>query len=89
MSDVSDDIAWVAAPPAKGDRRPVGRRRRFVTALQDRPGEWGQYLPGVPHNPTAASTLKRDYPGVETTSRRRPDGGTDIYARWVGNGNAS
>lgn len=81
-------LAWTAPPtvvrPKGGPGRPPGRRARFVDMLKERPERWAQYLPGFQHSASAASVMTHDYPGVEAQYRKRPDGGYDIYARWVG-----
>jgi hypothetical protein len=77
-------LAWREPPPKRLNRNPRDRAL-FVERLKSRPGRWAQYKPGHPHCCSAATILRRDYPGVEATTRRIQGSRNkvDVYARWV------
>lgn len=83
------DITWQEPPPAR--KGPGSEKTAFFDALRERPGEWALF-PSSPMHPNAAHNIKRGlYSGVEAgefdaTARSRGDGTSDIYVRYVGEG---
>lgn len=77
------EIVWAAPPDLIRGRTFAGKTKRFVEALKERPGEWALY-PTTVSSASTASNYKKQHPGTEWTSRTRPDGRADLYARWVG-----
>lgn len=76
------EIVWADPPPTNRPNR-YGSTIAFLAVLKKRPGEWAKY-PVIQRSRGAASTYRRLHPQAEWTSRNRPDGRTDLYARWIG-----
>lgn len=90
-----DILDWSEPPPPGapwGQGSKPGRRKTFVAQLQERPGQWAEYLPKtgqVGWSSGTSTTMHNDYPGVETIARTAGhdrDGKAyyRIWARWVG-----
>ena len=84
-----NEIKWQEPPPGWGAR---GWKSIF-DQLRKRPGEWA--LVAVADHPTTASNIKRGrYAGTkpgefEAASRKNAAGKYDIYARYVGDPEAT
>lgn len=74
-----DEITWADPPPDRRGQQP-SQRQRFVATLQKNPGRWAQYEPGHQHSSSLATAFKAL--GCEATTRKRDDGGYDVYVRW-------
>lgn len=80
------DLKWQDPPQDPRGRKPGhGRWKMVADELRSRPGEWALVLVGSASN---VQRIKRGEdsmgPGFDATSRRRPDGKFDVYARFVG-----
>lgn len=78
------EIVWQDPPPISRsayDRRGKGRTQRFVADLQQQPGRWAFYRT---LSSSSCGSYRENFPEVEWTVRKNPDGGFDLYARWVG-----
>jgi hypothetical protein len=80
------DIKWEEPPT---DRRSRGYGD-MAEPLRDKPGEWAKVAEGI-SSPTLANSIKQarvksfaPAGSFEAVSRKNPDGGVDIYARYVG-----
>lgn len=77
------EIIWQDPPPdGRHNARDKGRRQEFIAELKARPNEWGRY--GIAVSSAVGTQIRQQFPGVEVTMRKRPDGKYDLYARWIG-----
>ena len=79
---------WVDALPAGAQRGPGGSaKQQWLSAamarLAERPGTWAMIL-SYDTPTTAASrigSLRKQFPGIDFTSRKRGENGAAVYAR--------
>ncbi|MBA3580617.1 MAG: hypothetical protein H0W42_11595 [Gemmatimonadaceae bacterium] len=78
------EIVWCDPPAAESHRSHYGAVQRFVALLKERPEVWALYPNDIAAGATAVVQNRQRYPGTEWIHRPRPDGRSDLYARWTG-----
>jgi hypothetical protein len=92
MTVPEDGIRWEDPPPAYAKTRLMGKFVPVAAQLRARPGVWAMIEAGVTTANAGAigTALRKGHRGfapagaIEVVSRSRPDGLSDLYARYVG-----